>query len=933
MIGSGVGGSGLCVFGRALSGGAPSRSSPHFASAPLSLCFGITSRDPPTAPRLAGYQSSLPCTHRLAHSHHPAPSASPRSSLYPPEQSRSSHHSHNQHRRPHRRARTEAGHPLSAFPLFPPSPPSINPTGQFTPRSHNMSLAEPSSTITLGPPPPPAPGQYARNHRRSRSSNFFSDERTQGAFQPLPIPRRSSQRRSSTPLSVASLRQDSPSPDNALGLVPGPEDGEDNLMPGMELPADPSSVPFPSLGPMSPDPGAPPAKPVPPLVAPSALFAPDPRTATQSQSQQPTALPTSPRSAPDPPSPDYTPQSSPITLKNGRPLKPSLKSRSHSSPHLSSLPNHTRAISAPATPNYVPKNVHFAGEKEGLEHVVLFLREQRPIAVSHGTPEDTETETENDAKPAGYPFPRMETASLRDKVLLDPTRTSMVPTASCLRLQNETERYPVMLESLLLPQSSPLVLRGTVIVRNVSFHKQVAVRFTLDDWQTISEVSSTYVNHLPSLPPPFSAHSPFAPLDNNGWDRFGFQVRLEDYERKIEERSLFLVVRYSANGQDWWDNNDGSNYKVRFLRAPPSAPNTPSSAPSGSASYPSAPTPSNQAVSRSSAAPAASFTPVSDPPRRSHSFNQLNLKLLNYAPPTSPRAENHNLTPKASLALAKDREREEAAEKEAQENAVNEPSKLATAAAVEKVSGKKDKIPSPTLGAEFEAEKAERENKENLAPLPAVLVNPINRIGSPALNSPLSGSPRIDSPRPTAVVLPPAQGSPMRMPIPFPGTGTRRQRLSGTNSPSSSSDELTKLQQRRAKLAGSSGSDVSPRPSSPHLSLTDGSTTATATALNTPTGNVVPPAEPQQRRKLFTVEPMTPPSSSEGSPTQSMPSSPLQNPPPRLDRSERSYEEFLQKYCFFRGPNDIPGAPALTPASRTSSAGRGVGVGLGQVQG
>ncbi|EJU02901.1 hypothetical protein DACRYDRAFT_115868 [Dacryopinax primogenitus] len=825
-----------------------------------------------------------------------------------------------------------------------------------------MSLAEASSTITLGPPPPPAPGQYARNHRRSRSSQFFTEERTQGAFSPLPpLPRRSSvrTRRTSSPIPIpgAALRADSPSPDNALGLVPGPEETVSNEV--AESLVDSSTVPFPSIGPLSPDPTTAPPKPAPPLVAHLPILSLPERTPTPIP-VEPTPEPSSPQSAPEPPSPKFTPQSSPITLKNGRPLKPSLKSRSYSTPHLASLPSHTRAISAPATPNYVPKNVHFAGEKEGLEHVVLFLREQRPIAVSHGTPEDTETETENDAKPASFTFPRLETPPPRDKVLLDPERTSPVPNASSLRLQDEMSRYPVMLESLLLPQSNPLVMRGTVIVRNINFNKQIAVRFTLDDWQTVSEVSATYVNHLPSLPPPFSSHSPFASLDNKGWDRFGFQIRLEDYERKIEDRTLFVVVRYGSEGQEWWDNNDGANYRVRFVRAPPSAPNTPSSAPSGTAALSSAPgpIPTPQAVARSSTASQATFIPVSEPPRRSHSFNQLNLKLLNYAPPTSPKSEHTNLTPKASLFLAKDKEREEEADKKAQAQLVNGSdtpplleSKLANAAAMEKFSGARKEVLHPTssLGAEFEAEKAEREReKENGAPIAPVFTlatlnsipNPINRIGSPALSVDRSATPRPASPRTVPNGLPslvPARpASPMHIPVPFPGAGTRRL-VGGTNSPGSSSEDLSKLAQRRARLAGSgSGSDgsprtASPRPGSPHLSLSDGTTTTTpATPVISTTVNGAAPTgeQPQQRRKLFTMEPMTPPSSSEGSPTQSMPSSPLQSPPPRLDRSERSYEEFLQKYCFFRGPNDM-GTPPMTAGSRNSSAGRG----LGQVQG
>lgn len=48
-----------------------------------------------------------------------------------------------------------------------------------------------------------------------------------------------------------------------------------------------------------------------------------------------------------------------------------------------------------------------------------------------------------------------------------------------------------------------------------------------------------------------------------------FTIRLEDYESKLSERTLFLVARYTpANGAngEFWDNNDGRNYRIGFRR-------------------------------------------------------------------------------------------------------------------------------------------------------------------------------------------------------------------------------------------------------------------------------------------------------------------------------------------------------------------------------
>ncbi|KAH9950970.1 hypothetical protein B0H21DRAFT_859540 [Amylocystis lapponica] len=309
---------------------------------------------------------------------------------------------------------------------------------------------------------------------------------------------------------------------------------------------------------------------------------------------------------------------------------------------------HFRAQSAPTTPSG-QKNVHFA-EDSGLE---------------------TETETETEAEQTSFPFPSISSTPTLYETDPSSARTSTVPAL-------EASLYAhVHLETLSLPRVHPPALRGTVVVRNVAFEKRVVVRFTLDDWQTTSEVACHHVVSLPSLPPPFPqprttigdlaasiaagvpppANSPGN--DTRTWDRFSFTIRLEDYEHKLAERTLYLAVRYApGSGGEYWDNNGGANFRVGFRRAslsptsstlpPPvhaqqrtfSAPSTLRTTPttvaadapstlvrSPSFQFPAGP--QSQAPPRSTSFPAHS---QSSPAR---AFVARHLSLSNYVPPST----------------------------------------------------------------------------------------------------------------------------------------------------------------------------------------------------------------------------------------------------------------------------------------------------------
>lgn len=192
--------------------------------------------------------------------------------------------------------------------------------------------------------------------------------------------------------------------------------------------------------------------------------------------------------------------------------------------------------SAPATPTF-PKYVHFDTQ---LEHVKHFLAQQRPAAVSRsGSPIETETEDEREA----FPFPAMASATAGLLSLKLPNFPSPVNPAQ-----------DVYLETLEIAADGKS-LRGITRVRNLAFEKWVAVRFTLDNWQTVSEVSAEHFESMGAMS-----------------DRFVFSIRLQDLLSRIEEKTMFIALRYTVGGTEIWDNNGGLNYRVEFAKRPAKAP-------------------------------------------------------------------------------------------------------------------------------------------------------------------------------------------------------------------------------------------------------------------------------------------------------------------------------------------------------------------------
>ncbi|KAG1879665.1 putative phosphatase regulatory subunit-domain-containing protein [Suillus tomentosus] len=314
---------------------------------------------------------------------------------------------------------------------------------------------------------------------------------------------------------------------------------------------------------------------------------------SQGASQLPPSVPF-PRCSPSPPSSPSIISSRPqpsrtssIILPNGKPLKSSLKSSTSTlsipatplEPQRNSNHLHLRSRSAPSTPTaHAPKNVHFPDTDIALASIRIFSRSACPTAVS--TPEE-ETETEGEDHPSnGFPFPKLPSAS--PSFEMDTAISSVVPAT------NHSPDTNVLIESLTFSHASSKgvnpYLSGTLLVRNLAYEKNVALRFTLDEWQTVSEVRAQYVVSIPSLPHVFSLSSSSKTTvgdlvalgaDKCGWDRFSFLIRLEDYAHSLGSRVLWLAARYRVTGvpgpNEWWDNNNGGNYRVAFRAARPTS--------------------------------------------------------------------------------------------------------------------------------------------------------------------------------------------------------------------------------------------------------------------------------------------------------------------------------------------------------------------------
>ncbi|KAK2013657.1 hypothetical protein LZ32DRAFT_657975 [Colletotrichum eremochloae] len=197
-----------------------------------------------------------------------------------------------------------------------------------------------------------------------------------------------------------------------------------------------------------------------------------------------------------------------------------------------------RPSSMPGTPTF-SKAVHFDSH---LEHVRHFLQVDRPLAVSAGS-----SPVDNYDSDTEYPFPGDERRGTRTPPYEWEIVMANQPVDTPIR-----KSLPVRLERVWLSPDQKNLL-GSVAVANLAFQKSVTCRFTLDYWKTTSEVAAEYSHEVRPQEGPVSL------------DRFTFTIKLSDLAN-LETKTLFFCIKYNVNGQEFWDNNNGTNFQVDFRK-------------------------------------------------------------------------------------------------------------------------------------------------------------------------------------------------------------------------------------------------------------------------------------------------------------------------------------------------------------------------------
>ena len=119
---------------------------------------------------------------------------------------------------------------------------------------------------------------------------------------------------------------------------------------------------------------------------------------------------------------------------------------------------------------------------------------------------------------------------------------NFVQPVSLPNFQHLVSTNKLSLENVVLREYSVF---GTVCVANIDFHKNVFVRYTVDNWKSCKDASGVYVSGT----------------STGKTDTFSFEIPISGDGHGL---TVEFCVCFETKEGSFWDNNRGQNYKILF---------------------------------------------------------------------------------------------------------------------------------------------------------------------------------------------------------------------------------------------------------------------------------------------------------------------------------------------------------------------------------
>lgn len=92
--------------------------------------------------------------------------------------------------------------------------------------------------------------------------------------------------------------------------------------------------------------------------------------------------------------------------------------------------------------------------------------------------------------------------------------------------------------------SNCMSIYGSVRVLNISFEKQIFIRYSIDGWKTVRNLKASYSHHH----------------EDSDSDSFSFYHNFSMWLTTLKR--VEFAIQFLANGKEFWDNNEGKNYSL-----------------------------------------------------------------------------------------------------------------------------------------------------------------------------------------------------------------------------------------------------------------------------------------------------------------------------------------------------------------------------------